>query len=121
MVVIDNLQQQQRALLMQVLQLSDADIAALPPGQQEQVRQLVRNLNCLRHDFIIILTFYLYRNLPFVETTNLNVTNMSIIITHPDRMNIIKLYLENKMAGLLSSVFNILSLFCPFFKLGLTL
>lgn len=27
---------------MQVLQLSDAEISALPPGQQEQVRQLVR-------------------------------------------------------------------------------
>ncbi|KAI8580859.1 hypothetical protein K450DRAFT_234911 [Umbelopsis ramanniana AG] len=40
----NDLQQQQRALLMQVLQLSDADIAALPPGQQEQVRQLKQQI-----------------------------------------------------------------------------
>jgi Transcription termination and cleavage factor C-terminal len=34
---------------MQVLQLSDADIAALPPGQQEQVRQLVSNIESSVH------------------------------------------------------------------------
>ncbi|CAM0135563.1 hypothetical protein VKS41_005212 [Umbelopsis sp. WA50703] len=40
----DDLQQQQKALLMQVLQLSDAEISALPPGQQEQVRQLKQQI-----------------------------------------------------------------------------
>lgn len=53
-----DLQQQQRALLMQVLQLSDADIAALPPSQQEQVRQLVSSIESVNHDSLIpILTF----------------------------------------------------------------
>ncbi|KAG2177286.1 hypothetical protein INT43_007943 [Umbelopsis isabellina] len=41
---LDDLQQQQKALLMQVLQLSDAEISALPPGQQEQVRQLKQQI-----------------------------------------------------------------------------
>ncbi|CAO3678263.1 unnamed protein product [Umbelopsis vinacea] len=40
----NDLQQQQKALLMQVLQLSDAEISALPPGQQEQVRQLKQQI-----------------------------------------------------------------------------
>lgn len=38
---------------MQVLQLSDAEISALPPGQQEQVRQLVSTLN-----LIYTITYY---------------------------------------------------------------
>jgi hypothetical protein len=70
------LQQQQKALLMQVLQLSDAEISALPPGQQEQVRQLVST--CFEYPLPHIqhLTPLLFLHL---ETAN---PDVAVIVTH---------------------------------------
>lgn len=61
---------------MQVLQLSDAEISALPPGQQEQVRQLVRPQ---KHSALSTMTQLLtYSMIPHpIETANTNVANVN--------------------------------------------
>ena len=110
--VLDDLQQQQRALLMQVLQLSDADIAALPPGQQEQVRQLVSSIEAVNPDSLIpILTFCSHCDQPSSETTNSNVTNLSIII-RTQSINFKTVLCNGKF------IHRLYLTFCPFFALS---
>jgi hypothetical protein len=61
---------------MQVLQLSDAEISALPPGQQEQVRQLVGPpKNSALLTMTQLLTYSMISHL--IETTNTNVANVN--------------------------------------------
>lgn len=97
---------------MQVLQLSDADIAALPPGQQEQVRQLVSSIEAMNPDILIpILTPCSHCDQPSLETTNLNVTKLSIIVR--TRSINLKMYFANG-----TFIHRLYLTFCPFFALS---